>query len=79
MSLFGGTDHRLKMKGDFADMIFAGDGKADASNQHGNQDDELMDDLVSMDWSGDNKIAIITCKKEITLELTGQPFSEKIV
>jgi hypothetical protein len=42
MSLFGGTDHRLKMKGDFADMIFSGDKGADPSN-HAN-DDELMDD-----------------------------------
>jgi hypothetical protein len=49
------------------------------TNQSDALDDELMDDLVSMDWSGENKIAIITCKKEITLELKGQPFSEKIV
>ncbi len=48
------------------------------TNQSDALDDELMDDLVSMDWSGDNKIAILTCKKEILLELTGQPFSEKI-
>ena len=48
------------------------------TNQSDALDDELMDDLVSMDWVGDNKIAIITCKKEITIELTGQPFSEKI-
>lgn len=40
--------------------------------------DELMDDLVSMDWAGDNQVEIITCKKEITLELTGKPFAEKI-
>ncbi len=41
-------------------------------------DDELMDDLVSMDWVGDNQVEIITCKKEIKLELTGKPFAEKI-
>jgi len=41
-------------------------------------DDELMDDLVSMDWVGDNQVEIITCKKEINLELTGKPFAEKI-
>ena len=29
------------------------------TNQSDALDDELMDDLVSMDWSGDNKIAII--------------------
>lgn len=27
MSLFGGTDHRLKMKGDFADIIFGSSDK----------------------------------------------------
>ena len=47
-------------------------------NQSEALDDELMDDLVSMDWSGDNKVTILTCKKEILLELTGQPFSEKM-
>jgi len=40
MSLFGGTDHRLKMKGDFADVTFGNAGeKAD-----GQADDDLMDD-----------------------------------
>lgn len=48
-------------------------------NQSDALDDELMDDLVSMDWSGENEVAIITCKKEITLELGGKPFSEKIL
>jgi len=47
-------------------------------NQSEALDDELMDDLVSMDWSGENKITLLTCKKEILLELTGKPFSEKI-
>ncbi len=47
-------------------------------NQSEALDDELMDDLVSMDWSGNNKVTILTCKKEILLELTGQPFSEKM-
>ena len=42
MSLFGGTDHRLKMKGDFADIIFGTNEKAqDGKN---NIDDELLDD-----------------------------------
>lgn len=41
MSLFGGTDHRLKMKGDFADLIFG----ADAKDQNDNvQNEEMMDD-----------------------------------
>lgn len=30
MSLFGGTDHRLKMKGDFADIIFGNGEQKDA-------------------------------------------------
>jgi|TARA_B110000879_G_scaffold194514_1_gene262383 hypothetical protein len=47
-------------------------------NQGDAFDDELMDDLVTMDWSGENRITIVTCKKEITIELTGTPFSEEI-
>lgn len=47
-------------------------------NQGDALDDELMDDLVTMDWVDDNKVEIITCKKEISLELTGKPFAEKI-
>ena len=41
MSLFGGTDHRLKMKGDFADIIF---GAADNKDQGVGKDDEFLDD-----------------------------------
>jgi len=48
------------------------------SNQADALDDELMDDLVSIDWSGDNQITIATCKKEMILELTGEPFTEEI-
>jgi hypothetical protein len=48
------------------------------TNQSDALDDELMDDLVSMDWAGENQVVIITCKKEITLELTGKPFAEKM-
>jgi hypothetical protein len=48
------------------------------TNQGDALDDELMDDLVTMDWVADNKVEIITCKKEINLELTGKPFAEKI-
>ena len=47
-------------------------------NQSDALDDELMDDLVSMDWAGENQVVIVTCKKEIYLELTGKPFAEKI-
>lgn len=43
MSLFGGTDHRLKMKGDFADLIFGG-GQDKQDNINNMQDDELMDE-----------------------------------
>jgi|TARA_B110000196_G_scaffold68978_1_gene58615 hypothetical protein len=48
------------------------------TNQADAIDDELMDDLVSMDWVSKDKVAVITCKKEILIELTGEPFSEKI-
>lgn len=48
------------------------------SNQADALDDELMDDLVSMDWSNENQVTILTCKKEIILELTGKPFTEQI-
>lgn len=48
------------------------------ANQSDALDDELMDDLVSMDWTGENQVVIITCKKEITLELSGEPFAEKM-
>ncbi|MAZ69569.1 hypothetical protein [Porticoccus sp.] len=48
------------------------------SNQPDALDDELMDDLVSMDWSNENQVTILTCKKEIVLELTGKPFTEQI-
>ncbi|WP_438951988.1 hypothetical protein [Porticoccus sp.] len=47
-------------------------------NQADALDDELMDDLVSMDWSNENQVTILTCKKEIILELTGKPFTEQI-
>lgn len=49
------------------------------SNQPDALDDELMDDLVSMDWSNENQVTILTCKKEIILELTGKPFTEQII
>ena len=47
-------------------------------NQADALDDELMDDLVSMDWPGENRVTIITCKKGIMIELTGKPFTEKM-
>lgn len=43
MSLFGGTDHRLKMKGDFADILFGSGDKAEAQGNH-LADDEYMDE-----------------------------------
>lgn len=48
------------------------------SNQTDALDDELMDDLVSMDWTNENQVTILTCKKEIVLELSGKPYSEQI-
>ena len=47
-------------------------------NQADALDDELMDDLVSMDWPGENRVTIKKKKKEIMIELTGKPFTEKI-
>lgn len=41
MSLFGGTDHRLKMKGDFADIIF---GSTENKDQAVGNDEEFLDD-----------------------------------
>lgn len=42
MCLFGGTDHRLKMKGDFADLIFGADAKENPQGLDGN--DELLEE-----------------------------------
>ena len=41
MSLFGGTDHRLKMKGDFSELIF-GSNKKEKENLAA--DNDLMDE-----------------------------------
>lgn len=41
-------------------------------------DDELMDDIVSIDWTNENEITLHTCKKEISLELSGKPYAETI-
>lgn len=46
MSLFGGTDHRLKMKGDFADIIF-GSGENKEASEQANGDDLLDDEKVT--------------------------------
>ncbi|TNF05470.1 MAG: hypothetical protein EP323_05940 [Gammaproteobacteria bacterium] len=48
------------------------------NNQAEALDDELMDDLVSIDWTNENQVTILTCKKEIVLDLTGTPFTEEI-
>ena len=47
-------------------------------NQAEAGDDELMDDLVSLEQIDNKKIVILTCKKEITIELAGEPYAEKI-
>lgn len=41
-------------------------------------DDETMDDIVDMNRGEGGSIVIVTYKKEITIELTGEPFSEEI-
>jgi|TARA_B100001063_G_C16767732_1_gene559699 hypothetical protein len=48
------------------------------ANQAEFDDDELMDDLVSLEQISDSRIIILTCKKEITIELAGKPFAEKL-
>lgn len=40
-------------------------------------EDEYMDDLVVVEQTDDQHIKITTYKKEITLELTAAPFTEK--
>lgn len=47
-------------------------------NQSEAGDDELMDDLVSLEQVSNKKIVILTCKKEITIELAGKPYAEQI-
>ena len=37
-----------------------------------------MDDLVSLEQVSNKKIVILTCKKEITIELAGEPYAEQI-
>jgi DNA helicase MCM8 len=43
MSLFGGTDHRLKMKGDFAELIFGGN-NGEKEKENLAADNDLMDE-----------------------------------
>ena len=40
-------------------------------------DDEYMDDLVVVERLNDTEISIVTYKKEITLELAADPFTEE--
>ncbi|MEZ5525175.1 MAG: hypothetical protein R3E62_09505 [Pseudomonadales bacterium] len=48
------------------------------NNQLDHPDDENMDDILEIFWKGDNELCIETFKKEITLQLTGKPFTEVI-
>lgn len=41
-------------------------------------DDESIDDLMSVNQAGPGRLVIRTYKKEITIELTGEPFYERI-
>lgn len=47
-------------------------------NLHSKPDDETMDDVVGIDELTPGAIQITTFKKEITLQLTGEPFVEEI-
>ena len=46
-------------------------------NLQGKPDDETMDDVVSIEQKG-KQIVITTYKKEITLDVTAEPFVEEI-
>lgn len=48
------------------------------SNRLSQPDDETMDDLVDMERREDGTVSLVTYKKEITIELTGEPFAEEI-
>ncbi|UTW45062.1 hypothetical protein KFE80_11905 [bacterium SCSIO 12696] len=47
-------------------------------NLQARPDDETMDDVVSIENQGERQIVITTYKKEITLEVTAEPFVEEI-
>ena len=60
MSLFGGTDHRLKMKGEFADIIF---GHAEKENLNQQGEDEFL---------GEDKVTP-TIRPDIHMLVVGDP------
>ncbi|MDM3872416.1 hypothetical protein QSV34_13775 [Porticoccus sp. W117] len=47
-------------------------------NLQAKPDDETMDDVVSIEQPQKDTIVITTYKKEITLQVTGEPFVEEI-
>lgn len=48
------------------------------SNQLEQPDDDNMDDILEIFWQDKQQLCIQTFKKEILLQLTGQPFTEVI-
>ena len=48
------------------------------TNQLELPDDDNMDDVLEIFWQGKQQLCIQTFKKEIILQLTGQPFTEVI-
>ncbi len=48
------------------------------SNPLAAPDDDSIDDLMSINRAGEGRIVIRSYKKEITLELAGEPFVEQI-
>lgn len=48
------------------------------TNQLNKPDDETMDDIVDIIRDGEGPISILTYKKAIEIELTGEPFAEEI-
>lgn len=59
-------------------MVFPEITRFSETNRLDRFDDETMDDLVDMTRGDSGAVTIVTYKKEITIELTGEPFAEEI-
>ena len=59
-------------------MVFPGVLSYQEKNLQGKPDDETMDDVVSIEQTQQGCIVITTYKKEITLQVAGEPFVEEI-
>ncbi|MEH6357355.1 MAG: hypothetical protein V7745_00090 [Pseudomonadales bacterium] len=59
-------------------IVFPGIVNYSETNQLDLPDDENIDDILEIFWQEKQKVCIQTFKKEIVLELSGQPFTEEI-